>query len=117
MTTTGKKALPPKLQVWIDARKRFKLSHSQIQMARELGMNPKKLGSLANHKQEPWKAPLGEFIEDVYFKRFKKERPEVVLSIEDRLKQEEKKRQEKRLARLSQDCSNKTAEPVPAGID
>ena len=101
----------------MDARKRFKLSHSQIQMDRELGMNPKKLGSLANHKQEPWKAPLGEFIEDIYFKRFKKERPDVVLSIEDRLKQDEKKRQEKRLARLlSQDCSNKTAEQQHPGI-
>jgi hypothetical protein len=41
-------------------------------MALELGMNPKKFGSLANHKQEPWKAPLPVFIESIYFKRFKK---------------------------------------------
>ena len=47
-------------------------------MARELGMNPKKIGSLANHKQEQWKAPLPEFIEDLYYKRFKKERPDVI---------------------------------------
>lgn len=32
----------------------------------------------ANHKQEPWKAPLPEFIEDIYFKRFKKDKPDVV---------------------------------------
>lgn len=50
--------IPADLQVWIEARKRFKLSHAQVQMARELGMNPKRLGGLANHKQEPWKAPL-----------------------------------------------------------
>jgi hypothetical protein len=31
-------------------------------MARELGMNPKKLGKLDNHDQEPWKLPLPEFI-------------------------------------------------------
>jgi len=37
-----------------------------IQMARELGMNPKNFGSLDNHKQEPWKAPLPEFIKDLY---------------------------------------------------
>ena len=41
-------------------------------MARELGMNPKKFGKIANHKQEPWKAPLPVFIEDLYFKRFGK---------------------------------------------
>jgi hypothetical protein len=41
------------LDAWIEAKKRFRLSDIQIQMARELGMNPKKFGSLANHKQEP----------------------------------------------------------------
>jgi len=47
-------------------------------MARELGMNPKKFGSLANHKLEKWKAPLPEFIEELYIKRFRKERPDVI---------------------------------------
>jgi hypothetical protein len=59
----AKKNLSPKYQVWIDARKRFRLSHAQVQMARELGLNPKKFGSLANHKQEPWKLPLPQYIE------------------------------------------------------
>jgi hypothetical protein len=70
-----KKNLSPKYQVWIDARKKFKLSHAHIQMARELGLNPKKFGSLANHKQEPWKEPLPDFIESLYYKRLKKEKP------------------------------------------
>jgi len=30
-------------------------------MARELGMNPKKFGGLANHDQESWKSPLPQF--------------------------------------------------------
>lgn len=42
---------------WIEAKKKFRLSNTHIQMARELGMNPRKFGGLANHKQEPWKAP------------------------------------------------------------
>ena len=63
---------------WIEAKRRYRLSNMHIQMARELGMNPKKLGSLANHKQEPWKAPLPIFIEDIYFKRFKKEKPDII---------------------------------------
>ena len=75
------KKLPPKLQAWVDARKRFHLSHAHVQMARELGMNPKKLGGLANQKQEPWKFPLPQYIEELYFKRLKKERPDNVRSI------------------------------------
>lgn len=80
---TKKKAVPPKTQVWIDARKRHRLSHAHVQMARELGMNPKKLGGLDNHRQEPWKAPLPEFIEHLYFKRFGRERPEVIKPLEE----------------------------------
>ena len=32
-----KKKIPDKLKIWIEARKRYRLSHEQIQMARELG--------------------------------------------------------------------------------
>ena len=67
---------------WIDAKKKFRLSDTHIQMARELGMNPKKFGSLGNTKQQPWKLPLPEFIEEIYFKRFKKRAPDNVSSIE-----------------------------------
>jgi hypothetical protein len=89
-----------KLQVWIDARKRHHLSHAHVQMARELGLNPQKLGKLDNHRQEPWKAPLPIFIEDLYFKRFGKERPDEVLSIEERARRIEAKKAAKREAKL-----------------
>lgn len=62
---------------WMDAKKRHHLSHVQVQMARELGMNPAKLGKLDNHKQEPWKVPLPQFIEELYFKQFGKTRPDL----------------------------------------
>jgi hypothetical protein len=87
-----KKQLSPKYQVWIDARKKYKLSHAHIQMARELGLNPKKLGKLANHKQEPWKAPLPVFIENIYFKNLGKQPPENARSIEQMVK-DKKQRQ------------------------
>ncbi|MBI3268021.1 MAG: hypothetical protein HYZ53_03295 [Planctomycetes bacterium] len=80
----GRKNLSQKLQDWVEARRRFHLSDAQVQMARELGMNPKKLGKLANPDQEPWKEPLPQFIEHLYLKRFAKERPEVVKSLEER---------------------------------
>jgi len=88
-----KKKIPIKDQIWIDARKRFRLSDLHIQMGRELGLNPKKFGKLANHKQAPWKLPLPNFIEELYFKRFKKDRPEVVKSIELIVKERNWKRE------------------------
>jgi len=91
-----KKKIPVKDQIWIDARKQFRLSDVHVQMARELGMNPKKFGKLANHKQEPWKLPLPDFIEELYFKRFKKERPEVVKSVERSVKERNKNREERK---------------------
>ena len=90
------KKLSPKYQVWVDARKRFGLSHAQIQMARELGLNPKKFGKLANHKQEPWKEPLPDFIETLYFKRFKKHRPDNVRPIEQIVKDKKSKQAERK---------------------
>jgi hypothetical protein len=88
----AKRKLAQDLQDWIEARKRLHLSHAHVQMARELGMNPKKLGKLDNHRQEPWKAPLPEFIEHLYVKRFGRERPEVVMSVEERARAKEAKR-------------------------
>ena len=88
--------LNPKLQEWIDARKRHRLSHAQVQMARELGMNPAKLGKVDNHKQEPWKVPLPQFIEELYFKRFGMPEPDNVMTIESL---EHKKKEARRAAR------------------
>jgi len=93
------KPLNPKLQAWVDARHRHRLSHAQVQMARELGMNPAKLGKLDNHKQEQWKLPLPQFIEQLYFKRFGRRAPEIVTSIEDRARLEQQKREARRVAK------------------
>ena len=89
------KRIPTKLQPWFEARQRFKLSHAQIQMARELGMNPKKFGSLANEKQEPWKVPLREFIAQLYCKRFGRSEPEHVRSLEQLIEADEVRRIQK----------------------
>jgi hypothetical protein len=87
-----------KIQAWIDARKRHHLSHAQVQMARELGMNPMKLGKLDNHNQEPWK-PLRQYIEHLYQKRFGKHCPDTVTSIEDRWRFDQEKKEARRVAR------------------
>ncbi len=77
----SKQKIPQKLIPWLEAKKRHHLSDMHVQMARELGMNPKKLGKLDNHKQEPWKLPLRQFIEKCYLRSFKRPRPEKTVSL------------------------------------
>lgn len=79
--------IPQKLRPWIEARRRFNLSHSQIQMARKLGLNPRKLGGMANRKQEPWKMPLPWYIEYLYRKQFGRDIPDDVRSIEVKVRE------------------------------
>jgi len=94
-----RRRISERFQVWIEARKRHHLSHAHVQMARELGMNPMKLGKLDNHDQEPWKLPLPDFIEHLYLKRFGKQRPDVVITIEERARRQEEKKTARREAK------------------
>ena len=92
-------AIPEKYRIWIEVRKRYRLSDTQVQMARELGLNPHKFGKLANEKQEPRKKPLPEFIEEIYFKRFKKKQPDIVRSIEQLIQGQREKNEERKARR------------------
>lgn len=105
-----KKKIPYKYQIWIEARKHYHLSHAHIQMARELRLNPNKFGGLANSKQEPWKLPLPEFIEELYFKNFKRSRPESVRSIEQMVNEHRRKKEERRERRLREGESRQPRE-------
>ena len=88
MKAVGKRdVLPSQFQAWVDARRRHGLSHAHVQMASELGFNPAKLGKLDNHRQEPWKTPLPQFIEHLYARRFGRQRPDVVVTMEERAQQ------------------------------
>jgi len=109
-----KPRITEEMQRWIEARKRFHLSHAHVQMARELGMNPRKLGGLANHKQEPWKAPLPVFIEQIYQKRFGKSQPDRVISIEDRAREIAAKKAERQQRRQDTDSLGEN-EPDESG--
>lgn len=87
------------LEKWVVAQKRHHLSDKHVQMARELGLNPDKLGKIDNHKQEQWKAPLPQFIEEIYFKRFKRETPETVKPLKQIMAEQEKKKTEQKRAK------------------
>jgi hypothetical protein len=97
---------PADLQAWIEARKRHRLSHAQVQMARELGMNPNKLGGIDNHRQEPWKAPLPEFIQHLYRKWFGRDTPLDVRPLEERAREAAPKK----AARKAEKCARREAE-------
>ncbi len=77
-----KPRIPHKFHPWIDARRKFRLTDAQIQMARELGLSPKRFAKYADRKGQPWKLPLAEFIESLYIKQFGKSEPDEVKSME-----------------------------------
>jgi hypothetical protein len=57
-------------EAWTNATKICRLTARQVEMARALGMNPRKLPRLRPSPQQRWKLPVGEFIEESYRKRF-----------------------------------------------
>lgn len=91
-----KNVIPEKYRIWIEARSRYHLSDAQVQMARELGLNPHKFGKIANEKQESWKIPLPQFIESIYLKRFHKSQPDFVQSLEEMIMALQEKNAEKK---------------------
>ena len=50
---------------WRNAKKICQLNDRQVEMARALGMNPKKLPGLRPGPPQHWKLPVGEFIEEL----------------------------------------------------
>ncbi len=114
-----KHRIPHKFLPWIEARKKYKLSHMHIQMARELGLSPKKFGNYANREQQPWKLPLVDFIEFLYERQFKKKEPDEVKSIEQIAGEHVSKRNQKKAAKAkaeTQESTNETAaEPESGG--
>ena len=52
------KRMASNIEKWIVAQKKHRISDKHVQMARELGLNPDKLGKIDNHQNERWKVPL-----------------------------------------------------------
>ena len=104
-----------KIEKWVASQKKHKLSDKHVQMARELGLNPDKLGKIDNHMQETWKAPLPQFIEEIYFKRFKRKEPLSVKPLKeiiahDKAKVEKKKKEkEQNRKQVMQPGGNETS--------
>ena len=114
MTVSTKPArprIPANLQPWFEARQRFRLSHATVQMARELGLNPKKFGKLADTRDAPWKVPLPEFIAECYYKAHKRREPERVLSLEQFISDTEAKKAQRKERKALREQATKAQVP------
>jgi len=68
------------LELWVKAKRQCALTDAQVQMARELGMNPRHL-TLCSGTPRLTNVPLAKHIEDLYLKRFKKPLPDAVVPL------------------------------------
>ena len=117
---SNKNRIPHKFLPWIAARKKYKLSHAQIQMARELGMNPKGLGGFVPNEKQPGKMPLPQYIEMLYAKQFRRPEPKVVKTMEELAAEHLQRRAEKKalkLASLGDDDSRENTSPASDSED
>lgn len=59
-------------QMWLDAKKKCRLSNEDIELAKRLGLNPRSLTKNIPSKSEPWKAPVSDWLHEIDAKRQKK---------------------------------------------
>ena len=60
-----------KEEIWKEAYKRCRLSTRHIQMAKELGLNPRSIIKNIPSPKQGWKLPVRDWIEQMYNKHFK----------------------------------------------
>lgn len=57
-------------ELWAETKKKCRLNAEEVQMTKEMGLNPKSLIKNIPNKNEPWKAPVKIWIRDMYEERF-----------------------------------------------
>ena len=57
---------------WAEAKKKCRLNEETIMMAKEMGLNPRSLIKNIPNKTQQWKAPVHEWIREMYKKRQEK---------------------------------------------
>ncbi len=55
--------------LWAEAKRRCRLNSEDIQMAKEMGLNPRSLIKNIPSPSEQWKAPVKQWIREMYEKR------------------------------------------------
>ena len=57
---------------WTEAKKKCRLNEETIQMAKEMGLNPRSLIKNIPSKTQKWKSPVHVWIREMYQKRQEK---------------------------------------------
>ncbi len=58
--------------LWAEAQRRCCLSHDAVRMAKELGLSPRSLIKNIPSRTQQWKAPVEDWVRDLYEKRHRK---------------------------------------------
>ena len=59
-------------RLWIEAKRRCRLNDNDIQIAKDMGLNPQSLIKNIPSKTEQWKLPVKDWIHQMYQKRQEK---------------------------------------------
>ena len=65
-----------KQELWDEAKRKCRLGEEEIRMAKEMGINPQSLIRNIPNKKELWKAPVKDWIHDMYETRQRKSEQE-----------------------------------------
>ncbi len=60
--------------LWTEAKRRCRLSDDALRMAREMDLSPRSLIKNRPSRSEPWKAPVEDWVRDMYEKRHRQKR-------------------------------------------
>ena len=60
---------------WKEAQRRCRLSDEEVRMARELGFKPKSLMKNIPSPSQKWKAPVGDWVRDLYEEKVGSRKP------------------------------------------
>lgn len=66
-----------KQELWDEAKKKCRLGEEEIHMAKEMGLNPKSLIKNIPNKKKMWKAPVKDWIRDMYEDRKSPQRHQI----------------------------------------
>jgi len=59
-------------ELWAECKKKCRLNVADIELAKKLGLNPRSLIKNIPNKNQPWKAPIKEWLRGIEAKRNKK---------------------------------------------
>ncbi|MEA1960514.1 MAG: hypothetical protein U9N81_04360 [Bacillota bacterium] len=66
-------------QLWAEAKRKCRLSEEALNMAKEMGLNPKSLIKNIPSPKEQWKAPVEDWVRDMYDDRREKARAKAIM--------------------------------------